>query len=38
MPVSKALEIMAGDVGSAIDPVCFEALRQALTHLEKAAA
>lgn len=26
MPISKALEIMAGDVGSAIDPGCFDAL------------
>ncbi|UDL91357.1 HD domain-containing protein [Mesorhizobium sp. PAMC28654] len=38
MPVSKALEIMAGDVGSALDPSCFEALRRALLHLEKIAA
>lgn len=38
MPVSKALEIMAGDVGSAIDPACFEALRCSIAHLEKAAA
>jgi putative nucleotidyltransferase with HDIG domain len=30
MPVEKALHIMAGDVGSAIDPECFYALQMAL--------
>ena len=30
MPVEKALHIMAGDVGSAIDPACFYALQMAL--------
>lgn len=38
MPVSKAFEIMAGDIGTAIDPTCFEALRRAILHLEKIAA
>lgn len=38
MPVSRAFEIMAGDVGTAIDPDCFDALRQAVNRLEMAAA
>jgi HD-GYP domain-containing protein (c-di-GMP phosphodiesterase class II) len=35
MPVSKALEIMEADVGTAIDPRCLEALKAALRKLEK---
>lgn len=38
MSVSKAFEIMARDVGSAIDPVCFDALRSAMVQLESKAA
>lgn len=38
MPISQALEIMRGDVGTAIDPVCFAALTNALSKVEKAAA
>jgi HD-GYP domain-containing protein (c-di-GMP phosphodiesterase class II) len=38
MPVSKALAIMAGDVGTAIDPACFEALQQAVMQLDRMAA
>jgi putative nucleotidyltransferase with HDIG domain len=38
MPVSKALEIMTRDVGSAIDAACFAALRGALRKLDDAAA
>ncbi|MFZ0844606.1 MAG: HD domain-containing phosphohydrolase, partial [Pseudolabrys sp.] len=34
MPVSKAFEIMAGDVGTAIDAECFAALRRAMARLE----
>ncbi|MBC8038421.1 MAG: HD domain-containing protein [Rhizobiales bacterium] len=30
MPISKALSIMAGEVGTAIDASCFEALKRAL--------
>lgn len=30
MPISKALSIMAEEVGKATDPMCFEALRKAL--------
>jgi putative nucleotidyltransferase with HDIG domain len=37
MPVSRALEIMAADVGAAIDPACFDALKLALSRLEQAA-
>jgi HD-GYP domain-containing protein (c-di-GMP phosphodiesterase class II) len=36
--VSKALEIMTRDVGSAIDAACFAALRGALRKLDEAAA
>jgi HD-GYP domain-containing protein (c-di-GMP phosphodiesterase class II) len=38
MPVSKALEILRGDVGTAIDGGCFAALEGALAKLERAAA
>jgi HD-GYP domain-containing protein (c-di-GMP phosphodiesterase class II) len=38
MPVSKALEILRGDVGTAIDGGCFAALEKALARLERAAA
>jgi HD-GYP domain-containing protein (c-di-GMP phosphodiesterase class II) len=38
MPISKALAIMAGDVGAAIDPVCFAALRRAVARLDPALA
>jgi HD-GYP domain-containing protein (c-di-GMP phosphodiesterase class II) len=38
MPVSKALEILRGDVGTAVDGGCFAALEKALTRLERAAA
>jgi HD-GYP domain-containing protein (c-di-GMP phosphodiesterase class II) len=38
MPVSKAFEIMAGDVGTAIDAVCFEALQRAVMQLDRMAA
>src|SRR6185437_6743428 len=34
MPVSKALSIMAADVGTAIDADCFEALRRAIASLD----
>jgi putative nucleotidyltransferase with HDIG domain len=34
MPISQALGIMADDVGTAIDPVCFAALRRAVTRLD----
>ena len=34
MPVSKAFEIMAGDVGTAIDGECLAALRRAMARLE----
>jgi HD-GYP domain-containing protein (c-di-GMP phosphodiesterase class II) len=36
MPISKALGIMAGDVGTAIDPACFQALRRAVARLDPA--
>ncbi|WP_375461566.1 HD-GYP domain-containing protein [uncultured Enterovirga sp.] len=35
MPVSKALAIMEGDIGTAIDPDCFAALRSALLRLDQ---
>jgi HD-GYP domain-containing protein (c-di-GMP phosphodiesterase class II) len=38
MPVSKAFEIMRGDVGSAIDGNCFAALERAMARLEQVAA
>ncbi|MEO5760042.1 MAG: HD domain-containing phosphohydrolase [Mesorhizobium sp.] len=38
MPVSKAFEIMACDVGTATDAACFEALRQAILQLDRMAA
>jgi HD-GYP domain-containing protein (c-di-GMP phosphodiesterase class II) len=34
MPVSKAFAIMAEDVGTAIDSVCFDALRRAVAKLD----
>ncbi len=30
VPIAQTLEIMAGTVGSALDPLCFDALRQAV--------
>ncbi len=33
MPVSKALSILAEDAGTAVDPICLAALRQALTRI-----
>ena len=33
MPVSKALSIMAEEVGKATDPMCFEALKKALARV-----
>lgn len=33
MPISKAFEIMAGEVGTAIDPACFAALQRAVDGL-----
>jgi HD-GYP domain-containing protein (c-di-GMP phosphodiesterase class II) len=38
MPVVKALAIMTDMVGSAIDPDCFSALRQAIGEVEAALA
>lgn len=38
LPVSKAFEIMRGDVGSAIDENCFAALERAMARLEQVAA
>ena len=38
MPVSTAFEIMASDVGTAIDPACFEALQRAVLQLDRMAA
>jgi HD-GYP domain-containing protein (c-di-GMP phosphodiesterase class II) len=35
MPISKALAIMAQDVGTAIDPDCFDALRRAVRAIDK---
>lgn len=37
MPVGKALSIMTEDLGTAIDPVCFDALRSALDELGEGA-
>lgn len=34
MPVSKALDIMRSDLGTAFDPECFAALERALTEIE----
>jgi HD-GYP domain-containing protein (c-di-GMP phosphodiesterase class II) len=38
MPVSQALSIMAKDVGTAIDPLCFNALQSALARADEQAA
>ena len=38
LPVSKAFEIMRGDIGTAIDGNCFAALERAMARLEQAAA
>jgi HD-GYP domain-containing protein (c-di-GMP phosphodiesterase class II) len=38
MPIPLALDIMARDVGTAFDPVCFDALKRALTSADAAAA
>ena len=38
MPVSKAFAIMDADVGTAIDPVCLDALKRGLAAVEQAAA
>ena len=38
MPASKALAIMAADVGTGLDPVCYDALTRALQGLESKAA
>ncbi|WJY19758.1 HD domain-containing protein [Alteriqipengyuania flavescens] len=38
MPVEKALGIMAGEVGKAVDPECFAALRELVASDEKLAA
>ena len=38
MPVSKALEILRADVGTAVDGRCFAALERAMARLEQAAA
>lgn len=38
MPISQALSIMQKDIGTAIDPLCFDALCRALAQMEKAAA
>lgn len=37
MPVSKAFEIMKNDLGTAIDPMCFDALRRAVARLGEVA-
>lgn len=34
VPIPKTLEIMAGNLGTAIDPLCFDALQHALRKLE----
>lgn len=34
MPISKALGIMAGDVGTALDPACFAALTRAMARID----
>lgn len=36
MPVAKALGIMEGDIGTAVDPVCFAVLKAAMTRLDAA--
>lgn len=38
MPIAKALDIMTDMVGSAIDPICFEALKRALDKIDQPAA
>ena len=38
LPVSKAFEIMRGDIGTAIDGKCFAALERAMARLEQVAA
>lgn len=38
MPVSRAFAIMDGDVGTALDPVCLDALKRGLAAVERAAA
>lgn len=38
LPVSRALEIMRADIGTAIDPACFAALTHAMADVERAAA
>jgi HD-GYP domain-containing protein (c-di-GMP phosphodiesterase class II) len=38
VPIPKTLEIMAETLGTAIDPVCFEALKAALARLDREAA
>ena len=38
MPVSKALSIMAEEVGKATDPMCFEALKKALARVNASVA
>jgi HD-GYP domain-containing protein (c-di-GMP phosphodiesterase class II) len=38
MPVSKALDIMRADVGTAVDGSCFAALEKGMSRLERAAA
>lgn len=38
MPVSRAFSIMDGDIGTAIDPVCLDALKRGLAAVEQAAA
>jgi putative nucleotidyltransferase with HDIG domain len=37
MPVSRAFEIMTGDIGTALDPACFAALQGAIARLDQAA-
>ncbi len=34
MPVSKALDIMRADLGTAFDPECFTALERALVEID----
>ena len=34
MPVAKALSILRGDVGTAVDPDCFAALERALERID----
>jgi hypothetical protein len=38
VPVHKTLEMMEKTVGTAIDPLCFEALQMALARLDREAA